>query len=299
MKVGKLVKVELREIWKNEAKDFTTWLNEHLEQLSDAIDLTLTTIKREQQVTDSRFSIDILAETDEGEGVIIENQLEQSDHKHLGQIITYLTNMDCSHAIWIVKEPRQEHINAINWLNEVIQGKNFYLVKLEAFCIGNSEPAPFFSVICCPDEDVKELGKDKMVINEARKTRIQRKDQADTIIVPARKDGFDKVFLGEDRWYQIRLSEKRIEQLKYIAAYQVAPVSAITHIAKIKAIVPYKDSGKYEVIFEEPAQEIKQIRLGEASAPQGPMYGSYDLIKEAKKFEDILNFPEKKIKKSA
>ncbi len=299
MKIGKLEKVDLREIWKNEARDFTTWLYENISGLSDAVNLTLQAPEKEKQVEGSRFCIDILAETDEGEGVIIENQLEQTDHKHLGQIITYITNMECSHAIWIVKEPRQEHINAINWLNEV-SDKNFYLVKLEAFKIGDSEPAPFFSVICSPEEDIKELGKDKKEILIERKARNQLKDNADTIIVPSQKDGFEKVFIGENRWYAIRISKSRIHQFKYIAAYQISPLSAVTHIAKIKEIRQYQDSDKFEILFEAPAEKIKPIKLGESkNSPQGPVYCKYDDFKDASCFEDLMGKDKTTAKKAA
>lgn len=298
MKIGKLEKVDLREIWKNEARDFTTWLFQNIEGLSDAVNLTLQAPIQEKQVDGSRYSIDILAETDEGEGVIIENQLEQTDHKHLGQIITYITNMNCEHAIWIVKEPRQEHINAINWLNEV-SDKNFYLVKLEAFKIGNSEPAPFFSVICSPEEEIKELSRDKKELTHERKARNNRKDNADTIIVPAQKDGFEKVFIGENRWYAIRISSSRLHQFKYIAAYQVSPTSAITHVAKIKEIRPYENTGKYEIIFEGKAEKIKPLPLAEArNSPQGPSYCSFDSIKEATYYEDLIQ-AESELKKIA
>lgn len=295
MKIGKLEKVELREVWENEAKDFTTWLYENLDALSDAIDLTLVEPERERKVEGSRFSIDILAETDDNEGVIIENQLEQSDHKHLGQIITYLINMDCSTAIWIVKEPRQEHINAINWLNEATE-KCFYLVKLEAYKIGDSKPAPFFSVICQPTEDTKVLGKEKKQFKEELHEKRERRQEADCLIIPARKEGFEKVFIGQDEWYAVRIGKDKISQLKWIAAYQVAPVSAITHIAKIKEIVPYQDSGKYLIKFDGPASKIKPIPLGENSskAPQGPIYVDKESLVGSKNIEDALATNHKK-----
>lgn len=297
MDVGRLKKVELREIWKNEATDFTSWLYDNLDALSDAIDCILVEPEQERKVDGSRYSIDILAETESGEGVIIENQLEQSDHKHLGQIITYLTNMDCKIAIWVCKEPRQEHINAINWLNE-ISDKYFYLVKLEAYKIGDSEPAPFFSVICQPTEEMKTLGENKKVIIENRLARHNRREQCDTLIVPAQEEGFKEVFLGEDRWYAIRISEKRIPQIKYIAAYQVSPISSITHIAEVKEIIPFEDSGKWQVIFKKPAKEIKHIPLGEntAKSPQGPVYAEYEKLINSKTVEDALAYDDYKKK---
>ena len=91
----------------------------------------------------------------------------------------------------------------------------------------------------------------------------ERLDQSeiDTVVVPAREEGFQRVFLGEDRWYAIRLHGTMRPQIKYIAAYQVAPVSAITHIAPVKSIEPWEDSGKYVVNFSEPARSIGPIRL--------------------------------------
>jgi len=86
--------------------------------------------------------------------VIIENQLEKTDHTHLGQIITYISNLSGETVIWISSDPRQEHINAVNWLNTQTN-LNFYLLKIEAISIDDSKPAPLFQVICKPDEEIK------------------------------------------------------------------------------------------------------------------------------------------------
>ena len=287
MKVGKLVPVDLREVWQHEADDFTQWLAENLDQLNEVLDQALETLDTEKKVEDSRFCIDILAEDDEGNRVIIENQLEKTDHSHLGQIITYATNMEAKTIIWITKLPRQEHINAINWLNEFTD-KRFYLVQVEAYKIDSSDPAPFFSVICRPSEESKSIGRSKKSLDAVRELRQRRRNASDTIIVPARKDGFEKVFLGENCWYAIRIRSKRIPQMKYIAGYQVAPVSAITHVAKIKEIVPYGEDGKYKVVFEKPAQEIDPIPLGERSKIQGPAYCEFVRLKDSKTVDEVL-----------
>ncbi len=279
--------MELREVWQHEAEDFTHWLAENLEPLSEILDLSLETVAIEKKIDDSRFCIDILAEDDAGDRVVIENQLEKTDHSHLGQIITYATNMDAKTIVWITKSPRQEHINAINWLNE-FSDKKFYLIQVEAYRIDNSSPAPFFSVICRPSEESKIIGRSKKSLDAVREHRLRRRNASDTIIVPARKEGFEKVFLGEHCWYAIRIREKRIPQMKYIAGYQVAPTSAITHIAKIKEIVPYGDDGKFKVIFEHPAQKIAPIPLGEKSKIQGPAYCEYDRIKSSKSVDELL-----------
>jgi hypothetical protein len=115
-------------------------------------------------------------------------------------------------------------------------------------------------------------------------------DEPDTIIVPAQKDGFDKVFLGENAWYAIRISGGMLPKIKYIAAYQSQPISAITHFAPVARIEPYGEVGKYKVIFSEPAQMIGPIRFGDAptGAMQGPRYTSLKRLKTAKTVVDIL-----------
>jgi hypothetical protein len=117
--LGKLEKVNIREIWKNEAKDFTTWLakEENLALLSAEIDIPLKLIKIEASV--GSFSADILAEEENtGNKAIIENQLEETDHDHLGKIITYGSGFDAKYLIWIFRDIREEHRQAIDWLNE-------------------------------------------------------------------------------------------------------------------------------------------------------------------------------------
>ena len=156
--IDKLQRVPLREVWRHEAYDFTQWLQENLDVLNDTLDLELASAEREQAA--GSFSIDLVAENSDGQTLIIENQLEKSDHDHLGKVITYLTSREASGAIWIVKEPRQEHINAMAWLNES-SNADFYLVKVEAVRIGNSNPAPLLTLFVGPSIEAKVSGKAK------------------------------------------------------------------------------------------------------------------------------------------
>jgi hypothetical protein len=156
--IGKIVRQPLREVWKHEALDFTTWLVDNIDVLSDAVDLELQDAKREQAAGD--FSVDLVAEDGSGNTVVIENQLEKSNHDHLGKIITYLAALDARVAIWIVSEPRPEHTKAVTWLNESRQ-TNFYLVKAEAICIDNRAPACLFTLITGPSEETREVGDTK------------------------------------------------------------------------------------------------------------------------------------------
>lgn len=112
----------------------------------------------------------------------------------------------------------------------------------------------------------------------------------DTIIVPAQKDGFDRVFLGENSWHAIRVAGAMLDKIKYCAAYQATPVSAVTHVAPVKQIEPFGDSGKYRLVFAEPASKIGPIPFGDATtgSMQGPRYTSYTKLKTAKKVTDLF-----------
>lgn len=114
--------------------------------------------------------------------------------------------------------------------------------------------------------------------------------EVDTIVVPAREDGFVETFLGENRWYAMRISGTMRPQIRYIAAYRVAPTSAITHIAPVRSIKPWKDSGKYLVNFAQPARPIGPIGLkksGRVKAPQSPRYTVRRLLEGAKTLDDL------------
>ncbi len=163
LKIEKIQKVPLREIWKHEAQDFTKWLQDNIEVIDDVLDIRLSNVEREQST--GTFNIDLKAEDEDGNLVIIENQLEKSNHDHLGKIITYLTAVGANKAIWIVAEPRPEHIGAIAWLNES-NAAEFYLLKIEGIKIGNSSPAPLLTLIVGPSDEAKEAGETKKEIAE-------------------------------------------------------------------------------------------------------------------------------------
>jgi hypothetical protein len=113
----------------------------------------------------------------------------------------------------------------------------------------------------------------------------QFSNQLSYIIVPAQRAGFEKVFLGEDCWYAIRISGGMLDKIKYIAGYQTLPVSAITHYAAVDRIEPYGESGKYKVVFSEKAKPIGPIAFGDApsGAMQGPRYTTFEKLQAAKK----------------
>ena len=156
----------LREVWLHEARDFTTWLERNPDALSDLLDFPLENVERERRA--GSFSVDLVAEDQSGDTVVIENQLEKSDHDHLGKLITYLSALEAKAAIWIVSEPRPEHVGAITWLNESPLAR-FYLVKAEAVQIGDSPAAPLLTLITGPSQEAREVGAQKQ-------ERIERHD---------------------------------------------------------------------------------------------------------------------------
>jgi hypothetical protein len=168
--IGKINRVPLREVWKHEAADFTPWLESNFEVLNDILDLNLTTAEREKAVGD--FSVDLIAEDDKGNPVVIENQLERSNHDHLGKLVTYLAAVDAHAAIWIVSDPRPEHIKAISWLNEGGIA-SFYLLKVEAIRIDESAPAPLLTLIVGPSKEGREVGETKKELAERNDVRYR------------------------------------------------------------------------------------------------------------------------------
>lgn len=157
--LSKLNKVELRDVWGHEAIDFTNWLaqQENLDALSEEIGVDIKLIKTEASV--GKFSVDILAEEEaSGRKIIIENQLEDTNHDHLGKIITYASGYDAEIIIWIVKNVRDEHQKAINWLNEhTDENLSFFLIKIELWQIESSNPAPKFEIMVSPNEWAKVI----------------------------------------------------------------------------------------------------------------------------------------------
>jgi hypothetical protein len=119
---------------------------------------------------------------------------------------------------------------------------------------------------------------------------FQSSKELDTVVVPAQKDGFEKVFMGENCWHAIRISGGMLNKIKYIAAYQTQPISAITHYAPVERIEPYGENGKYKLVFSEKPIQIAPIPFADASAGaiQGPRYTNLEKLKSAKKLSEIF-----------
>ena len=173
MQLGRLSKIDLRDVWKSEPADFTQWLSraENIAILSEELGLEIVVLEVEASVGD--FHADILAQEEtSGKKIIIENQLESSDHRHLGQILTYAAGLQAEYIVWIVRTAREEHQQAIDWLNSHTDDSvNLFLVTVELWKIGNSDPAPKFVVLSRPNNwarAVRSHGNDAGAMSEIK-----------------------------------------------------------------------------------------------------------------------------------
>ena len=176
MQLGKLEKIDdLRKIWPHEALDFTPWLadEENLALLCDAVGIDMTVDETESSV--GSFNVDILAtETDTGRKIVIENQLEDTNHDHLGKTITYAAGKNVNIVIWIVKRAREEHRLAVEWLNSHTDDDiGFFLLEIELWSINQSAPAVKFNVVERPNDWAKEIKKADCTMNETKKLKLE------------------------------------------------------------------------------------------------------------------------------
>ncbi|MBI4302175.1 MAG: DUF4268 domain-containing protein [Chloroflexi bacterium] len=151
-KLGKLVRLDPRKVWDDEARQFTPWLAENIALLNEALGLDIELVEREMAVGD--FAVDLFGkEVGSGREVIIENQLATTDHNHLGQLLTYAAGLEAKIIIWISPQFRDEHKQGLDWLNRhTTEALSFFGVELELFQIGDSLPAPNFTVVAQPSE---------------------------------------------------------------------------------------------------------------------------------------------------
>jgi hypothetical protein len=208
MELGTLKEVKVRELWKHEQYDFSVWIakEENIEMLNNILGLTLVDVDKEVFV--GAYRCDIVAK-DETTGikVIIENQLEPSNHDHLGKIITYASGLNAAVVVWIVTEAREEHKSAIEWLNNnTNKDTNFFLLEIHAYKIGNSLPAPKFEIIEKPNDFIKSIkGQAKSgELNKSQAGRLEFWTMFNDVVAEKGKP-FNMRKAAIDHWYDISI----------------------------------------------------------------------------------------------
>ncbi len=215
---------DLRTVWPKEASDFTPWLAANIGRLSKAVGIDIDLEETESAVGD--FSVDIFAvDADTGRKIVIENQLEATDHDHLGKLITYASGKAADLVIWIVKKAREEHRAAIEWLNShTTEDIGFILCEVKLYHIGNSDIAPMFVVIEQPNNWAKEMKQPKIAGSKKKLPRIT--DMLTWGVVKAgdiitSKDGDHEVTLLENGHVMTKEGEKSLLMwLKDITGWQ-------------------------------------------------------------------------------
>ena len=169
-----LADAPLRDAWPDEARDFTPWLFDNIDFLSDALGVELEATDIEAAV--EGYSADIVArDARTGDRVLIENQLESSDHRHLGQILTYLAGVDAKSIVWIAHGFHEAHRSAIRWLNEHTDDEfAFFAVRLRVVRIGDSPFAPVFEIVEQPNNWERTLGR-RTAAAESELTRLRHR----------------------------------------------------------------------------------------------------------------------------
>lgn len=251
MKLGKIKRItDLRSVWQHEALNFSKWLaqDENLAQLSEAIGIDIILDELESSV--GNFNADIFAiEEGTDRKIIIENQLEDTNHDHLGKIITYASGKGAEVIVWIVKRARDEHRQAIEWLNQNTGVKiGFFLVEIELWQIDDSAIAPKFNVVERPNDWAKQM---KNVDNLSETKRLQQKfwlSLNETIKCSYAKD-FSPRKAQPQHWYDLSVGS---------SSYHIG-LTVNTQKKRLGAEIYIPDDKEKFAMFKEHADEIEQF----------------------------------------
>ena len=209
---GRLEPVDLRTAWKHEAFNFTPWLAENLDRLSQAIGIEMSLEDTEVKI--DRFSADILARNAQDDSlVLIENQLEWSDHTHLGQILTYLAGLQAQSVIWVASGFEDAHLSAIRWLNEhTTEPFAFFAVRVGVVRIGASPMVPVFEVIERPlewDRRVRAIAQERAGLSEIGQFR---REFWTHYAERYQEDGVRPGHAGSNTWHRVEGMDHTVSQ---------------------------------------------------------------------------------------
>lgn len=252
MKLGKIKRInDLRSVWQHETKDFSKWLAQecNLQQLSDAIGIDIVLEECESSV--GSFNVDLYA-IEEGteRRIIIENQLEDTNHDHLGKLITYASGKGAEVIVWIVKRARDEHRQAIEWLNQNTGVKiGFFLVEIELWQIDDSAIAPQFNVVERPNDWAKQMN-NVASLSEIKQLQLNFWQQLSEYIKS--NESFAKEFSARkaqpQHWYDLSVGS---------SSYHVS-LTVNTQKKRLGAEIYIPDDKDKFAIFKQYAQEVEE-----------------------------------------
>ena len=297
MNLSKLKKIELREAWSHEAHDFTKWLaqEENLRMLGDELGFDFKLIQTEAGV--GSFSADILAEEENtGKKIIIENQLEATDHDHLGKLITYASGYDAKVCVWVVKDVREEHRQAIDWLNEhTDEDTEFYLVRIELWQIENSPYAPKFEIVSKPNDWTKTI-RNSSDNGELTETKVKQLDFWNQLKEFARKNNSNIRFQKSygQHWMNISVGSS-MAHLALIANFRDRIAGIELYIPNNKQLYKHLFGNKTE-IESELSENLEWMELPEkkASRIKINIEGNFE---DEKKWENYFEWMIKEVEK--
>ena len=212
MQIGTLEELEdIRELWKHEQYDFSKWLVKNIQYIGDILGLTLIDVVAEDKV--GQYRCDITAKDESSQQiVVVENQLEGSNHDHLGKIITYASRFNATHIVWVVTKARPEHRSAVEWLNEhTDENLNFFLLELHAYRIGNSPYAPRFEIVEQPNDykkAVKNNDKESASVCARKNSRFEFWTKFNEILERKGKP-FARRKAWTDNWYDVAMGTSK------------------------------------------------------------------------------------------
>ena len=205
----------------------------------------------------------------------VKKLLSETSFKNISDLLDFVIMESPIDFIVVIDEKTEE-------LERVLSPFNTEIIVLQKFV--NQQKQKLFYL-----DSENLIDEISPLIRKSKTNSMRKNPEIDTIVCPAREEGFNEVFLQENRWHAVRIKSHRIPKIKYLAMYEKKPISAIRYVGKVKEIKPYKNTGKYEIILDGPATKIKPVKLSNPNiAPQAPKYSIKNLIDSASTLDDIF-----------
>jgi len=300
-KLGTLKKVELREVWESENSDFTPWLarEENIEILGEKIGLDLEVEAQEKNV--GKFRADILCkDINTDNWVLIENQLEKTNHGHLGQLLTYATGLDAVTIVWIAANFNEEHKATLEWLNKITdENYNFFGLEIELYRIGDSKIAPNFKIVCQPDNWSQSISREAKRIEEGEVSETKLKQFQFWTELGKELQAADTPLKVQkarpQHWTNLAVGKTGVH-LAATFNTQEERVSAQLYIVRDKAMFKELESMKEE-IEKELGEKLSWQLLPEKAASRIALYRPNSDIENSDDWKEMLKWLVEKLEK--